>query len=180
MLTDDDLKRLARQSESDLIERKKSRHTHDVRVALVAFANSVRHGECAVLFIGIGPLGEIVGVERADENQREIRRIAEQECYPPVDCQIRIVIIDGKEVLAVLVPHSAKRPHFAGHAFVRKGSESVKSSAMAMENLIASRNDKASRLIEMIGQKVLIELRPPKPLVELNGRQAINLRYYEL
>jgi len=51
---------------------------------------------------------------------------------------------------------------------------------MAMENLIASRNDKASRLIEMIGQKVLIELRPPKPLVELNGRQAINLRYYEL
>jgi hypothetical protein len=174
MLNDTALKEMATQSESELVERKQSRPSpRDIRIVLVAFANSVRSNECAVLFIGIGPRGEMVGVKDADGDQREIRKIAEHECYPPVECRFRVLQIDGKEIVAVLIPHSKQRPHFTGHSYVRKGSESQRSSEEQMETLIASRNDKASRLLERLGEKILIELRPPKPWSELAGAREV-------
>jgi hypothetical protein len=179
MLSESELKQMARQSESEQIEKKQSRPSaSEVRIALVAFANSVGSNECAVLFIGIGPRGETVGVKDADGDQREIRRIAEHECYPPIECHFRVLQIDGKEIIAVIIPHSRRTPHFTGHSYIRKGSESKRSSEEQMEKLIASRNDKASRLLQMLGEKILIELRPPKPWVELAGLPRIELRQY--
>ena len=42
---------------------------------------------------------------------------------------------------------SQNRPHFAGHAYIRVGSESVKVSASKLDELIASKNTKAGRLL---------------------------------
>ena len=46
----------------------------------------------------------------------------------------------------MIIKGSTLRPHFTGHSFVRIGSETRKASSQQLDELIASRNDKA-RLI---------------------------------
>jgi hypothetical protein len=55
--------------------------------------------------------------------------------------------VSNSEIVAVVVPFSTNRPHFAGHAFVRQGSESVEASREIFNELIASQNDKAQRIL---------------------------------
>lgn len=37
----------------------------------------------------------------------------------------QIVCENGRQALAVIVPYSARRPHFSGPAYIRRGSESL-------------------------------------------------------
>lgn len=53
----------------------------------------------------------------------------------------------GKYIVGFEFGPSQNRPHFAGHAFVRVGSESLKVSASKLDELIASKNTKAGRLL---------------------------------
>jgi hypothetical protein len=55
--------------------------------------------------------------------------------------------VEGKHILAFEFGHSQNRPHFAGHAYLRIGAASVKASASLLDELIASRNTKAGRLL---------------------------------
>jgi hypothetical protein len=150
--------------EDNFVERKRSAQTYEIRKTLVAFANSVPEGQYAILFIGVEDAGKVVGVKGTDALQKTIRKIGEQECYPPVTVSCVVVEEAGRDVLAVIVGHSTQRPHFDGHSYVRHGSESVKATKEQYEMLIASRNEKAARIIPYIGKRVDVQWRnPPEP-----------------
>jgi hypothetical protein len=129
----------------------------EIRKTLVAFANSVPEGKVSIFFIGVTDDGTPVGVSNSDSLQQTINRVVEKDCYPPVKYQTKVIQKDGKTILAVLVEASSERPHFSGPAFVRKGSASVAASESIYEELIASRNEKAGRILR--SKNVVISFR---------------------
>ncbi len=102
--------------------------TDDVRKTLVAFANSVPDGEEAILFIGVADNGAVAGVDNPDKAQKSFSKTASDWCYPPIKHTSRVIDVDGKHVVALIVQASHNKPHFAGPAFVRTGSESKNAS----------------------------------------------------
>src|SRR5437016_4997291 len=123
-MTDEELRRRLYDLEDGWTERKeKGVSTEDFRKALVAFANSVPEGGEAILFVGIANDGNIIGVDNAEKFQRSVIKRAAEGCYPPIRYTARVVDVNGNHVVAVLVQSSHNRPHFAGPAFVRIGSE---------------------------------------------------------
>jgi len=164
MLSDASLLERLSQSESQFVERKQSLpNSRDLREALVAFANALRPGEYAVVFLGVHDDGTITGVTGVDGIQKTINNCAANDCAPAVWCEPRVLRVQGKEVVAVVIPHSEKKPHFTGHALIRVGSENKRATEQMLSELIASRNDKAQKLLPLKGKKISIELRPPKP-----------------
>jgi hypothetical protein len=148
MLPETELIRLLKSPESHWVERKPSGVNDDkICNTLVAFANSVSEGQHAVLFIGVSDDGKLQGVENADQKQKDVTRISEHRCYPPVKCEPTAIRVDDVELVAVVVGASSNRPHFSGHAYVRKGSESKKASPELFEEMIATRNDKVRLLL---------------------------------
>jgi hypothetical protein len=137
--------------EDSFIERKEGIRSNDeIRKSVVSFANSLLDGETAVLLIGVSNNGEVTGLSETDAEkfQLRVRRICEDDCFPPIAIRTADVItINSRHVVAFEFGPSANRPHFAGQAFVRVGSESVKASASKLDELIASRNTKAGRLL---------------------------------
>ena len=61
--------------------------------------------------------------------------------------------------LSVVVPASEKRPHFAGPAFVRRGSESVVASPELYEELLASRNEKCRYILRHKDEDITVTAR---------------------
>jgi hypothetical protein len=120
---------------------------HDLRQTLCAFANSAGEHDIGVLFIGIDDSGVPLGVLDTDSRQKDVRRAAEI-CYPPIKFTSSVVNVDGKRIVAVQVPFTSGKPHFSGPAYVRKGSESVAAPQAMFEALIASRSDKARRILQ--------------------------------
>ena len=66
-------------------------------------------------------------------------------------------------IVAVLIPASERRPHFAGHAYVRRGSQTVESSTAILDELIASRTD-PGRTLQTFRGRVLVRERSPRGL----------------
>lgn len=137
--------------EDGLTERKQGFQSNDeIRKAVVSFANSVPDGRTAVLYIGVADDGSIAGVAAndVDKMQQRIRRVCEEDCFPPIAVHlVEVLEVNGKHVIAFEFGPSLNRPHFAGHAFIRVGSESVKASASKLNELIAGKNTKAGRLL---------------------------------
>jgi hypothetical protein len=135
--------------EDGFVERKTeaAANGQEIRKTLVAFANSVPPGKTAVFYIGIDDDGTVVGVSSTDSLQKKIGEVAKRDCYPPVRYQTRVIQKDGKNILAVLVQASEERPHFSGPAYVREGSQSKVASDNLYEELIASRNEKAGKIL---------------------------------
>lgn len=124
----------------------------DFKRTIVAFANSVPSNRTAVLFVGVADSGAILGVTNIDQLQKLIRKIAENECYPPIYVGMEVIDVEGKSVLGVTVDSSPNRPHFAGPAYVRRNAESVAATSALYEELILSRDDKRRTLLEWRGQ----------------------------
>lgn len=159
----DELRRRLNSTENQWAERKaKSTDEKEVRKTLVAFANTVRDGEWAALFIGALDNGKHPGVPNPDEVQKRAYDLAEKHCYPPV--LIRPVdfttTVDEKSVtiVAIEIPPSSNRPHFAGPSYIRVGSVSAEASAAQFEELIASRND-IVRKLQQIPRDVVVRVR---------------------
>ena len=137
--------------EDGLTERKQGIQSNDeIRKAVVSFANSVPEGRTAVLFIGVANDGTVVGLsaEEAEKTQQRVRRVCEEDCYPAIAIRLAEAIeFNGRYVVAFEFAPSPNRPHFAGHAFLRVGSESVKASASQLDELIARKNTTAGRLL---------------------------------
>lgn len=148
-MTDDQLLALLRKHEDNFVERKSEGVTaSELRQTVCAFANSVPEGRDGVLFVGIhDKTGEIAGVGNTDQLQKRVREAAQNDCYPPIAYTSAVLTVEGKQVLAVIVPQSAAKPHFTGPAYVRIGSESPKASQQQYEELILSRNDKAREIL---------------------------------
>jgi hypothetical protein len=151
-MTPEQLLALLRNPEDGFTERKPEGAKRDeIRRTLVAFANSVPEDRTAVLFVGLHDGGAVLGVKATDSEQKRIREIAERHCYPPIPISSEVLSVEGTNVLAVQVHHSRKRPHFAGPAYVRRGSESVAASDELYEDLINSRTDKCRSILRWKG-----------------------------
>lgn len=147
-MTDEEIKKRLSDLEDGWTERKlENVNKADIRKAVVAFANSVPEGEEAVLFIGVADDGTAIGVANPDNTQKTVRQSADS-CYPAIRYTARVVESNGRHVVAVIVEADHNRPHFAGPAFVRVGSESVSASERLFQELVASRNSKARPLLE--------------------------------
>ena len=154
------LDRLQRRSpEDNFVERKASApNDHSLRQTLVAFANSVAENQTAVLFIGIDDqTGDPVGVADADKLQRRVGAAGE-DCYPPIRPLMTVLPYQEKWVLAVEVGHSPEKPHFAGPAYVRSGSRSVKASDGQYRDLLTSHCSPAGDLLKWKGRRVTVRV----------------------
>lgn len=142
-----------RDPEDQLTERKpEGAGGTEFKRQIVAFANTLPPSRSGILFIGVNDDGTIKGVSNADSLQKTIRHLAENECYPAIWVDLQVLTVDETQVLAVSVPGSPRRPHFAGPAFIRRGSETIKASDSEYEQLILSRNDKRRELLELQGK----------------------------
>jgi hypothetical protein len=142
------LRRLS-DSEDQFTERKpEGAGSNAFKKALVAFANSVPPNRTGILFVGVADDGIVKGVSDPDKLQRTIRLLAETECYPPIYIDLALLDTSGGIVVAAIVAHSVKRPHFAGPAYVRRGSESIAATEEIYLDLLLSQDDKRRFLLE--------------------------------
>jgi hypothetical protein len=152
--------------EEDLfVERKTAPHPADVRKTVVAFANGLPSSDTGVLFLGVDDHGAPSGkVTDPDKVQRDVRDWL-QECFPPIDgvktCALKV---NGQHVVAVEVAASRDRPHFTGPAWVRVGSETVRSSPRLFDQMIDDRNDLCWLLRPWVNRYVTLVLAGPSTL----------------
>jgi hypothetical protein len=154
------LERLQRRSpEDNFIERKATApNDHVLRQTLVAFANSVPENQTAVLFIGIDDkTGAVLGISDPDKLQRRVGDAGE-DCYPAIRPSMVVLSLEEKWVLAVEVGYSPNKPHFAGPAFVRSGSRSVKASEGLYRDLLTSHCSPAGELLKCKGTHVTVRV----------------------
>jgi predicted HTH transcriptional regulator len=153
--TDEELLGLVSNGEDQTTERKAQRQTKHTLRTLIAFANSTPVGYPAVLFIGVADDGQIEGMSDSelDSAQKNLRREAEN-AYPPIPYFPRIVNGPTGKFLAVVVPGSPDRPHFAGASYIRQGSESVEASSSQFQALLAERSSKVYEIRKWIGKDI--------------------------
>jgi predicted HTH transcriptional regulator len=134
--------------EDAFVERKTFGDSKDWLKTVVAFANSTPVGYPALLFIGVRddgtPEGRSVGLDPLQKTLSE--QVA--KAYPPVYYLTHILDVNGSQVLAVIIPGSSERPHFAGPSYMRDGSKSVVASKEQFDRLIATRNSKTYHILE--------------------------------
>lgn len=158
-LSDADLLARMKNFEDHLVERKTVADEGDWKKTVVAFANSAPAGVPAVLYIGVRNNGEIETPQKnLDDVQRKFNaRMA--GIYPRVGYIPKIINDNGQQALAVIIPQSELRPHFAGLAYVRRGSETREASEEQFVELIAQRNSKAAQILQWKGKNVTVFVR---------------------
>ena len=155
-LSEDDLLRLLHSTEHTFAERKTVGDHKDWIKTIVGFANSLDPTEEGVLFIGATDSGQI---EAKGTNFDTLQKTFSEKMvsvYPPVYHESRIVREQDRECLAVIVPGSRSKPHFAGPLFVRKLSETVVGTSEQYDSLLAARTDKAYELQLWRGSQITI------------------------
>jgi predicted HTH transcriptional regulator len=155
-LTDQDILLRLISFEDAFVERKTANDSKDWLKTIVAFANSTPVGDPAILFIGVRNNGDIEEGTNLDSLQRTLsEKMA--VAYPPIYYLPKILQHDGKQFLAVIVPGSENRPHFAGQSYVRVGSETKKASESQYEELLAQRQSKAFEILKWKNQEITME-----------------------
>jgi len=74
--------------------------------------------------------------------------------YPPIYHTCRVLRVDGEPVVAVIIPGSLSRPHFAGKAYIRIGHSTHESNEEQFAELIAIRQSKVFELQRHVGKSV--------------------------
>jgi|SRR5271157_4990099 len=172
-LKDSDLLLRLRDTEDQFVERKPFSDSKDWLKTTVAFANSTPIDYPAVLFIGVRDDGSPDKAHRSTTEPfvpYDLDSIQESfsekvnKAYPYIYRFSKVLRVDDTEVLAIVIPGSAKRPHFAGPSYVREGSKSVEASDRQFETLIAGRNSKAHQILKWKGKPItLVEVYPALP-----------------
>jgi predicted HTH transcriptional regulator len=163
-LNETDLLRLMKSGEDNFVERKVVGDHKDWKKTAVAFANSVPVGLPAVLFIGVTDNGEIETPPRnLDEAQKRFATTM-QKVYPRIFYVTKTISENGKQALAVIIPGSELRPHFAGPSYVRRGSQSDPASEEQFAELIAQRNSKTAKILAWKDKKITVINRYPSIL----------------
>jgi Putative DNA-binding domain len=162
MLTHEEILLRLANIEDNFVERKTQNDLRDCLKTVVAFANSTPVSYPAIMFVGVKDTGEIEGVSNPDKIQKSVsEKIA--PAYPPIYYVTRVLSKDGKQFLAVIILGSENRPHFAGQAFIRDGSQSVVASEDQFRTLITQRNSKAYEILKWKGKEVTVEIESPNP-----------------
>ncbi|HRD28535.1 MAG TPA: ATP-binding protein [Caulobacter sp.] len=149
------LARLSAQEDSYVERKSQGIKPQDIRKAVTAFANSLPDDQHGIIFVGIGDKGSIEGCDNPDAVQKRVREAAD-ECYPPIAPQCFALKVEGKDVVAIVVSASGDRPHFAGPAYVRQGSESVKASKRLYEEMIDSRHSTVSAIVRLKDRPITV------------------------
>lgn len=153
-LTDADLLSRLKNFEDTFVERKTAADSKDWLKTVVAFANSTPIGYPAVFFIGARDDGTIEsGTPNLDSLQKKFNWKME-DAYPTIYYATKIVTEDGRQCIAVIVPGSENRPHFAGPSYVRVGSETKVASEAQFAQLVAERQSKAYEILRWKGKEV--------------------------
>lgn len=154
--TDEELANWLANTENAFIERKTSSDSRDWLKTVVGFANSAPAMYPAILYIGVKDDGSPEQKQADLDSVQKTLGERVRHAYPTVYYVTRILKVAGRELLAVIVPGSPNRPHFAGPAYVREGSVTVEASKDQFELLIAMRNSKASKILDWRGRVVTI------------------------
>jgi hypothetical protein len=156
-LTDADLLLRLEDTEDSTVERKSASDYRDCLKAAVAFSNSLPFSDPGIIFVGVYDDGRVQENNNLESIQRkvsgEIKRI-----YPPIYPQLKVMKKGGREFLSVIVRGSPERPHFAGQAYVRTGTETVAASEQQFSRLIAERNSKAREILRWGGKDITFRL----------------------
>jgi len=145
-------------TEHDFVERKAKKDKGGWLQTAVAFANSAPIGWPAVLFVGVTDDGK-PQLEAADL-EAQINSISDvlEGAYPAIYRYIVPLHLSDGCCLAVIIPGSAERPHFAGKSYVRLGGATKPASEQQFAELIAYRSSKARMILEWKGREVVLEL----------------------
>ena len=170
MLSDEDLLSRLGATEDHFVERKSSGDSKDWLKTVVALANSTPVGYPAVLFVGVKNDGTIEEGTNLDSLQQSFNKKI-SSVYPPIPVFHKIIRQGDKECLAVIVPGSENRPHFAGPSYIRRGSETRAASEEQFRVLIAERNTKARRILEWKDKTVTVDILNVEKL-QMVGRVA--------
>jgi predicted HTH transcriptional regulator len=143
-------------AEHDFVERKSKSDRGGWLETAVAFANSAPIGYPAVLFVGADNDGN-PHLERTEleDVTKSISDTLERP-FPAIYRHVVPLHLTDGCCLAVIIPGSVARPHFAGQAFVRVGAETKRASDVQFENLIAQRDSKARKILEYKGKLVTL------------------------
>jgi predicted HTH transcriptional regulator len=152
-LTDADLLSRLTNFEDNFVERKTSGDHKDWLKTAIAFANSTPIGFPAVLFVGVRDDGNPECGLNLDRLQQTFGSKM-QAAYPPVYFATKILGANDRQFLAVIVPGSADRPHFAGPSYVRKGSVTEVASEAQFAELLASRQSKSGEILKWKGKVI--------------------------
>ncbi|MGO9011344.1 MAG: helix-turn-helix domain-containing protein [Bryobacteraceae bacterium] len=156
-LTDGDLLNRLKNCEDAFVERKTAADSKDWLKTVVAFANSTPIGFPAVLFIGARDDGTIEDATTGfDSLQKKFNRTIQEQAYPAIYYLTRLLDDGGKQCLAVIIPGSADRPHFAGPSYVRFGSETKVASESQFDSLIAERHSKPYEILKWKGKQITV------------------------
>jgi hypothetical protein len=154
-LTDADVRVRLTDLEDNFVERKTEGDSSDWLKTVIAFANSTPVGYPAIMFIGVRNNGEVQGLSNPDSTQKSLSTKLQQS-FPVPYYATRVLDADGKKYIAVIVPGSELRPHFAGQAYIRAGSQTVASSEDQFARLIAQRNSAAYELSKWVGKTISV------------------------
>jgi len=145
LLSDQELTARFHNFEDPFVERKVASDAKDYLKTAVAFANSLPDGVPGVMFVPCKNDGTIQQQHNLDELQKTISAKL-SPAYPPLQYFQHILNVGSQQVVAVLVWGSPMRPHFAGPAYVRDGSQTKAASEEQFALLIARRNSKVEQL----------------------------------
>lgn len=152
-LSEENLILKLRSAEHDFVERKPIGQKGDWLQTAVAFANSTPIGWPAVLFIGVDDSGKPQRQGKLEDLEKQINGILEH-AYPPIYRHIVPLHLPEGDCLAVIIPGSPSRPHFAGRSYVRLGAETREASEQAFGRLIAQRSSKAGELLRWLDKEI--------------------------
>jgi hypothetical protein len=154
------------QAEDSLREKKLESDLKDLLKTLVAFANSVGPNDTAQIFIGEKDDGTVQGVSNADNIQKKVR----SECdkiYPEIYYRTDVYEREGKQCVRVDIKNNLLAPHFAGPAWVRKGSETIKATSQLYQQMVELRQSKVWMLSQWLNKRITVTVTGTLP--EMTG-----------
>jgi predicted HTH transcriptional regulator len=159
-----ELHKLISNAEDNFVERKTSLpKVSELRRVVVALANSASAIRKAVIFIGVEDDGTVQPITGIDSMQKTLRKVCNQDCYPPIDYTTEALNVQGGQILAIVIPPSNKKPHFTGHAYIRKGSSIEIVSEDALQKLIYARSSDWSAINDLVGPLMKLDFQNIKP-----------------
>jgi hypothetical protein len=157
-ISDDELLMRLRNYEDNFVERKPNGDKAGWLHTAVAFANAVPIGYPAVLFVGVDNKGN----PQQNGDLESLQKTVSQEihrAFPPIYYLPRVLTLDCNGFIAIIIPGSSSRPHFAGKAYIRSGPETKEASERQLDLLIAERSGLVYEIRQYIGKPVVLDVR---------------------
>jgi predicted HTH transcriptional regulator len=156
-ITDETLELKLKSAEHDFVERKAKNDRGGWLQTAVAFANSTPIGWPAFLFVGVDDAGtpqlETAGLES------QMKKVSDtlEAVFPAIYRLIVPIHLEDRCCLAVIIPGSEARPHFAGLPYVRVGDQTKPATEDQFAQLLAQRTSKPRELLMWKGKAVTVE-----------------------